>query len=176
MLSQWKSILAAGLAVTLLGGCAADVAGPGGVRQPGVLLISGWTGNVPVNFADGNDLEWNRTRYSGDFTAPDVLVAPDTVDAGKPFAVTTQTVGSNGCWRSDGQTVATLGRVVVLRPYDSHSGSEVCTEALSFLPHSSTLVLDQPGDWTLRVAGRRLRIGDQVWDEPISAERPIFVR
>lgn len=175
MTTRWKPILAAGL-VLLAGGCTAELAGPGGAREPGVLLISGWTGNVPVSFDNGSDLEWNRTRFTGDFTAPEVLTAPDTVDAGAPFEVTTQTVGLNGCWRSDGQTVARIARTVVLRPYDSHSGSEVCTEALSFLPHSSTVVLDAPGQWTLRVTGRRLRMGDHVWDEPVSAERPIFVR
>jgi hypothetical protein len=123
-------------------------------------------------------MDWCGTsRYgSVDYTAPVVLQAPDTVDAGQAFEVRTNTVGPNGCWRSDGQTVGKVGRVVVLRPYDSHSGSEVCTEALVYLSHSSTLVLDEPGEWTLRVNGRRLRMGDEVWSEPIWAARSIVVR
>ena len=86
------------------------------------------------------------------------------------------TVGPSGCWRSDGQSVATFGRTVLLRPYDSHSGSEVCTAALVFPAHRSTVVLYETGEWTLRVDGRRLRMGDDAWDEPISAERSIVVR
>lgn len=176
MKSKWKRVLVVGLSTVLLGACAGDPSGPGAYRQLGVLVISGWSGNRPVNLDNGDGLEWNRTRESADFTAPDVLVAPDTVEAGQVFEITTNTVGWSGCWRSDGQSVATVGRVVVVRPYDSHSGSEVCTEVLVFLGHSSTLVLDEPGEWTLRVDGRRLRMGDDVHDEPISAERTIVVR
>ena len=174
MIVRWKPAVAAGL-LCLLGGCAAELAGPG-VREPGVLVISGWTGNLPVDLEDGDGLRWDRAYASGDYTAPGLVMAPDTVDAGVAFQVSTQTVGPSGCWRPDGQTVATLGRVVVIRPYDSHSGSELCTDALLFLPRASTVVLNEPGEWTLRVTGRRLRMGDLVWDEPISAERPIFVR
>ncbi|HEX2168252.1 MAG TPA: hypothetical protein VHG09_13545, partial [Longimicrobiales bacterium] len=155
---------------------ASDPSGPGPYRQLGVLMISGWSGTRPVDLDNGDGLEWNRTRSSADYTAPDVLVAPDTVGAGQAFEIRTNTVGWNGCWRSDGQTVATVGRVVVIRPYDSHSGSEVCTDVLLLLAHSSTLVLDEPGEWTLRVDGRQLRMGDDVSEQPISAERTIVVR
>jgi hypothetical protein len=111
-----------------------------------------------------------------DLMASEVLVSPDTVEAGEAFQISTHTVGPNGCWRSDGQVANTQGRIVVLRPYDSHSGAEVCTEALTFLSHASTVVLSEVGEWTLRVDGRRLRMGDTVWEEPVSATRTIIVR
>lgn len=176
MKSEWKRAMSVGVAALLLVGCAGDLSGPGAYRDVGVLVISEWSGGVPVNIANGEGVDWNRPVGGGDYTAPDVLVAPDTVEAGEPFEVMTHTVGTSGCWRSDGQSVAAAGRTVVLEPYDSHSGSEVCTEALVFLAHSSTVVLSEVGEWTLRVDGRRLRMGDDVWDEPISAERAIVVR
>jgi hypothetical protein len=150
------------LPAALLSACSAEVAGPGPMREPGVLVISGWAGDLPLHFGTGEGLYWTRPHDSGDYTAPQPLVAPDTVAAGATFEVRTHTVGPNGCWRSDGQTVASYGRVVVLKPYDSHSGSEVCTEQLAVLSHASTLVLDEPGEWTLRVDGRRLRLGDEA--------------
>lgn len=176
MMNRWLSLAGAALSVGLLGACAGEVAGPAGARQPGVLLISGWSGTVPVNADNGGGVTWNRPTESADYSAPQVLVAPDTVLAGVAFEVTTHTVGPNGCWRPDGQTAASYGRRVVLKPYDAHSGSEVCTLALTFLAHSTTLVLEDAGEWTLRVDGRRLRMGDDVWEEPISAERTIIVR
>lgn len=173
---QWKRGLSVAISAALLSACAGEVSGPGAYRQTGVLVISGWSGNVPMNLDDDDEVDWNRPPYEGDYTAPDVLVAPDTVTAGEPFEVTTNTVGWSGCWRSDGQTVAVLAGTVLIRPYDSHSGSEVCTDALVFLGHSSTVVIDEPGQWRLRVNGRRLRMGDGITDEPISAEKGIVVR
>lgn len=165
-----------GLALGLLAGCSGELAGPEGGRHPGALVVVGWTGNVPVNLGSDDGVVWGQQPGEGDITPPKVLVAPDTADAGIAFEVTTYTVGSNGCWRSDGQTVTTIGRVVVLRPYDAHSGSGVCTMALVFPAHRSTLVLTEAGEWTLRVEGRRVRMGDDVWEEPISAEKTIIVR
>jgi hypothetical protein len=176
MTRTWRRMLSLALPAVLLAACAGEIAGPGGRRAPGVLLVSGWSGTVPLKAGSGESLEWNLPRESSDFTAPAVLVAPDTVEAGEPFEVTTNTIGMNGCWRSDGQTTARLGRTAIVKPYDSHSGSEVCTEILLYLAHSSTLVLEEPGEWTLRVDGRRLRVGDDAWEEPISAKRTIIVR
>lgn len=172
MRMRWSGLAAIGL----LAACSGDATAPESWRQTGILLISGWTGNRPANLSNGDGLLWNRPTGPADFSAPEVLTAPDSVDAGVPFEVTTHTVGPSGCWRSDGQSVTTFGRTVLFRPYDSHSGSEVCTGALVFPAHSSTIVLYEAGEWTLRVDGRRVRMGDDVWDEPISAERSIVVR
>jgi hypothetical protein len=164
------------MALGLLASCTSDVSEPEGWSKSGVLMVSGWTGSAPGNPGQGSGLDWERQPGPDDLTAEEVLVAPDTVEAGEAFQVTTHTVGPSGCWRSDGQTVSTNERVVVLRPYDSHSGSQICTYALLFLAHGSTLVLTEAGEWTLRVDGRRLRLAEPLWDEPVSATRTIFVR
>jgi hypothetical protein len=163
-------------ALVLLASCGEETTGPDDTRMPGALAVSGWTAGVPLAAGNGGNVTWGPGIQASDIAPAQVIVAPDTVTAGVPFEVITYTVGVSGCWRSDGQTVTMLGRTVRLRPYDSHSGSEVCTGALQFLEHRSTLVLGQAGEWTLRVEGRRLRLHDEVWDEPISAERAIIVR
>jgi hypothetical protein len=173
---KWTRMAAAGLIAAGVAACTDEPLALVEMRAPGALVISGWIGNVPLNAGTGGNVTWAKTPETTDVAPAQVIVAPDTVAAGTPFTVTTHTVGPSGCWRSDGQTVASHDRVVVLRPYDSHSGSEICTEMLLFLAHSSTVVLQAAGEWTLRVEGRRLRLRDDVWDEPISAERTIVVR
>jgi hypothetical protein len=160
----------------LLASCTSDVSRPEGWSKPGVLMVSGWTGSVHWDPGQGSGLVWERQPGPDDLTAEEVLVAPDTVEAREAFQVTTYTVGPSGCWRSDGQTVSTNERIVVLRPHDSHSGSEICTDALFFLAHGSTLVLTEAGEWTLRVDGRRLRLVEPLWEEPVSATKTIIVR
>jgi hypothetical protein len=168
--------IAGAAALLILGGCASELAAPRETRAPGALLVSGWTAAIPLNAGPGAGLLWSDVIEQGEIGPPQVIEAPDTVAAGAPFEVATWTVGTSGCWRGDGQTVERWERTLVLRPYDSHSGSEVCTGMLLFIAHRSTVVLVEPGEWTLRVHGRRLRMGDVVWSEPITAERPIHVR
>lgn len=163
------------VSMALLAGCS-EVTGPEGWRQPGVLLIAGWSGIAPVSAGTGGEVTWSAAPGDTDIAPPQVIGAPDTVSAGQAFEVVTHTVGPSGCWRADGQSVETDGRTVVLKPYDAHSGAEVCTMVLGFLPHRSTVVLIEPGEWTLKVEGRRLRIGDDVWEEPIWAARTVVVR
>jgi hypothetical protein len=173
---KWTRMAVASLGLAGVAACADEPTGLMEVRVPGALVVSGWIGNVPLNAGLGGDVIWATPPQTFDIVPAEVIVAPDTVEAGRAFTVTTYSVGPSGCWRSDGQTVASYARVVVLKPYDSHSGSEVCTELLLFLAHSSSVVLPDTGEWTLRVEGRRLRLRDDVWDEPISAEKTIVVR
>lgn len=176
---MWRrgSLVGLGWIIGLLAACEAEIGGPTLLmRVPGALLISGWEGNVPRYAGTGGDVEWDEPPAQGDIAAPQVIVSPDTVDAGAAFEVRTYTAGPSGCWRADGQTVQVVDRTVVLKPYDAHSGSEVCTGALVFPEHRSTVALPESGEWTLRVDGRRLRMGDEVWEEPVSAERSIHVR
>jgi hypothetical protein len=70
--------------------------------------------------------------------------------------------------------VATIGRVVELTPWDRLSGAEACTQALGYLAHSATLTLNQVGEWTLLVRGRRVR-GDGTVDDTVTAERTVVV-
>ncbi|HEX6308061.1 MAG TPA: hypothetical protein VFZ69_07730 [Longimicrobiales bacterium] len=175
MRERWRPALTVGVSVALLAACS-EVAGPEGWRQPGVLLVSGWPGNVPLSAGTGAGVTWSVAPGETDIAPPQVLVAPDSVGAGQPFEVVTYTVGPSGCWRGDGQSLALDGRTVLLRPYDEHSGAEVCTMALHFMAHRSTMALSETGVWTLKVEGRRLRMGDDVWEEPIWAERTLVVR
>jgi hypothetical protein len=64
---------------------------------------------------------------------------------------------------------------VELTPYDVHSGHAACTAILLNLSHESTVTLDEPGEWTIRVSGRRARYGDETWETPVSAEKVIVV-
>jgi hypothetical protein len=176
---MWKRLgatAAALLAVGLTAGCRMEVTAPESWRETGVLLLSGWSGATQTALRFGaEDVVWGQPPGEQDYSAPHVLVAPDTVQAGVPFSVTTHTVGPSGCWRADGQTVGVYARVVVLKPYDRHSGSEFCTGALVFPVHESTLTLTEPGEWTIRVDGRHLRLGQDVKQVPISAEKTIVV-
>jgi len=176
MTQRFRSILCPAMALGFLASCTSGVSEPEGWTRPGALMVSGWTGSVHWDPGQGSGLAWERQPGPDDLTAEEVLVAPDTVEAGEAFQVTTYTIGPGGCWRSDGQTVSTNERIVVLRPHDSHSGAEICTDALFFLAHGSTLVLTEAGEWTLRVEGRRLRLAEPLWEEPVSATRTIIVR
>lgn len=173
--ARWRPALALAVATGLLAACS-DVTGPHSFRRPGVLLVSGWTGNIPLTAGTGKDVTWNAPPETADIAPPRTLEVPDTVDAGAAFVAVTTTIGPSGCWRADGQQVSVEGDTVVLKPYDAHSGAEVCTEALVFLAHESTLVLYEPGEWTVRVEGRRVRMGDEVRDEPVTAEKQVIVR
>ena len=112
----------------------------------------------------------------GTITAPQPIVAPDTVSAGEPFAVAVHTIGENGCWSADGQELRVDGRTATIVPYDAHSGAEVCTEVLGYLPHQVTVTIPTPGLAVIRVDGRRVRQGDRSWEIPVSAERTVVVR
>lgn len=162
------------LAGTMITGCS-EAAGPqAGDPQPGVLQVLDYTGNEP-KLADPT-VVWSVGPTEGAFVPPLVLDAPDTVAVGAPFDVTVTTIGMSGCWAAAGQDMEVDGGIVELMPMDVHSGAEVCTGILLFLSHTSTVTLDSPGEWTLRVRGRRVRQHDVTWQEPVSAERAVHAR
>jgi hypothetical protein len=170
-----RPLLALAVGVTMLGACD-GVNNPGAERvSPGVLQLIG--GPAPsVQAGDRNEgLTWTLTPGDGTTTPYQVLTAPDTVSAGVPFEVLVQTIGDGGCWSAQRQDVVVDGRTVELRPYDAHSGADVCTMILLYLAHNSTLTLDEPGVWTLRVSGRRIVSGGAE-EVGVSAEKRIVVR
>jgi hypothetical protein len=152
-----------------------DVYGEGPV--PGVLQLDHYSGPVPVvlNGASSPLVRWSSTR-DGVVVPPQAIEAPDTVDAGVAFEVTTFTIGETGCWSAGHQDVQIGSGVVELRPYDVHSGNDICTLILLLLPHRSELVIPEAGEWVLRVIGRRARFGQLSSFVPVSAERTIVVR
>ena len=161
------------LAVAMIG-CSDSTAPRAGAPQPGVLQLAAYAG--PETMIGDPTVAWSVEPGVGVLVPGRVLIAPDTVDAGVAFDVTVTTIGVNGCWRAGGQTVAVAGGVVDLLPTDVHSGADVCTEMVGFLAHTSPVTIDAPGEWTLRVSGRRMRHGDAVWQEPVTVERGVYVR
>jgi len=157
--------------------CAESNTGPSDVGpQTGVLQLERYVGTI-TNVEGSTDGALRWTVDPVDVVAPPrVIVVPDTVDLGAPFDVTVFTIGESGCWSAAGQEVSVSGRVVELRPYDVHSGAEICTLVLGYLRHGAILRLHEEGEWVIRVYGRRVRHGDDSWEAPVSVEKTIVVR
>ena len=163
--------LAAGL---VLAACTSPAGYEGGPPQAGVLQVVDYTGTPSGN--PDSTVRWS-VDPEADVLAPSrALEAPDTVAAGAAFEVVTHTIGLDGCWRASGQTWRVRERVVEITPMDTHSGANICTEIVLFLKHRSSLTIAEPGEWQLRVAGRRVRQGDRTWEEPVTAEKTLIVR
>lgn len=168
-------------AAVLLTACS-DVTEPAGAsRRLGILQLEAYTGAVvqpgSSTRKDADTVRWDVAPIMGQVVWPPVVIdAPAVVDAGEPFTITVYTIGPNGCWRADGHELAVGGHRIEIRPYDAHSGAEACTGVLTFLPHAATVSVSEPGEWTVRVRGRRARHGDAVWETPVTAEQTIQVR
>lgn len=159
----------------LLIGCN-DPAGPrGSDLQLGVLQLEGYAAAAQTASDPNRGVTWTLPPDSEVHLPPAVIEAPDEVNAGEPFVVTVTTIGLSGCARAEKQEVSISGRTVELKPYDVYVG-EICTAILLYLTHDSTITLDSPGEWTIRVSGRRARYGDQTWETPVAAEKTIVVR
>jgi hypothetical protein len=144
--------------------------------RPGVLQLERYEGAI-TNVGGGSDLAVRWTvDPEGVVAPPRVIVVPDTVDSAVPFDVTVFTIGESGCWSAAGQEVTLSGRLVEIRPYDTHSGAEICTLVLGYLRHGAILRLDERGEWVIRVHGRRKRHGDEGWEAPVSVEKTVIVR
>ena len=170
------------LLVAIPAGCVESV-GPT-FEQPrplavGVLQLEGaGTMSTPTwtESGAGGSVPYWTMEPSGALVAPRALLAPAEVMAHEPFEVRVYTIGSNGCWAAEGHVVHQAEGVVEIIPYDAHSDAEICTAVLSFLRHTVTLRLDEPGEWTLRVTGRRARLGNRVWEVPVTGETMVSVR
>lgn len=178
---MWRNRIAGvALPVVLLAACADEALSPlaDAGTQAGVLQLRGYTGAILESGVTGGSdrVYWTVPPQTGDVVPPRVLIAPDTVMVGQVFEVRTVTIGMSGCWRANGQSVNIANRVIELKPYDAHSGSEICTTILQFLEHASSLTLSEPGEWLIRVVGRRARYGDDVWEEPVTAEQTVYVK
>ncbi len=121
-------------------------------------------------------ISWDRPPGDGTTTAPSVIVSPDTVSVGEPFVVTVHSIGINSCWSADGQDVSEAGTAIDITPFDRFSGANACAEILSFLPHQVGIVVEQPGEWTIRAHGRRVRASDSSDPEPVVASRTFVAR
>jgi hypothetical protein len=163
--------MAAGLA---LAACTSPASYEGGAPQAGVLQVVDYSGTPSSN--PDSTVRWSVDPDADVLVASRTLEAPDTVAAGQAFQAVTHTIGLDGCWRASGQTWRVRERVVEITPMDTHSGANICTEIVLFLKHTSTITIAEPGEWQLRVAGRRVRQGDRTWEEPVTAEKTLIVR
>jgi len=178
MTSRHHVRLAAPAAALLLTACSGGLGPDGSLRTIGILQIDDDAAAAALSAEPGGidgSVRWDVPPDDGIAFPPDVLDAPDTVAVGQTFGVTVRTIGPNGCWSADGLDVATTGRVVELTPWDLNSGAEACTMIFGYLDHQATLTLSEPGEWTLRARGRRVR-GDGRSDGTVTAERTVFVR
>jgi hypothetical protein len=161
----------------LLTGCIDPSQPLDGLRYLGVLQLAEYAGSAFATDTAQHVVpeSWSQPPQADDVVPPRVIVVgSDTLEAGAPVEITTYTVGG-GCTVADGQEVTIAGRVVELKPYDREVG-EVCTMQLVYVPHRSTVTLGEPGEWVIRVVGRRVRYQDSTWEQPISAELVVVVR
>jgi hypothetical protein len=169
------------LAAAVAGSGCRDIAGAanGEAAETGVLQLVGYGGTRPASLSGAPDwsVVWNQAPNDSSVITPaQVIVAPAVVQRGQPFGIVVHTIGPSGCWRAEGQTMRVVAPVVELTPYDVHSGANFCTGVLVDLVHASTVTLDQPGEWTLRVVGRRVHYMNTSYAVPVTAEKVIVVQ
>jgi hypothetical protein len=150
-------------------------------RELGVLQVesSSLASSGSGSSADGT-VEWIPTIGSEStplLLPPQVIEAPDTVRAQKPFTVTVYTIGMDGCWRADGGDLDVRGDTIVYDPYDVHSGAPVCTLMTRSrgLQHSFSATFPKVGTGVLRVNGRRVSESDKRFQLRVMAERKVTV-
>lgn len=127
------------------------------------LLVAGCSGRAEA----GPDRSLGVIAFHGD---PVVIEVPDTVPAGTPFDVSVRTYG-DGCVTKGDTEVRQEGRTVNVRPYDVHSGAEICTLQLKMFDHRATVTLDDPGPAEIRFHGRELPA-----DSVLTVARSLIVR
>lgn len=92
---------------------------------------------------------------------PVVVQAPDTAQAAVPFQVLVRTYG-NGCVSKGSTGVQIAGSSIDVRPYDVHSGANVCTEVLNMFDHEATVTVEDAGSYAVRFIGRAMPGGSMV--------------
>ncbi len=98
------------------------------------------------------------------------ITAPDTVQAGSPFAVTVSTFGSSGCIRPDESHVQQAVLSADITPFDSvWVGSGICPADWRAHPRSVELTFDTPGAGLIRLHGRS-------FDHDLTLQRTVAVR
>ena len=163
-----------GVALLMLAGCSEPVGPVPGLETLGILQLVEYQGTLLVG--GDESVDWSVPPGSGVLAPPRVLVAPDTVDAGEAFEVKVTTIGLSGCWTAADLWPRAVEDGFDLIPTDVHSGASICTEIALYLEHDARITIATPGEYTLRVKGRRLHHGDAAWEEPVTAQRTIVVR
>lgn len=156
--------LAAAFVLVISTGC--DGATDPGTATPvsGVLLYTDAAGN-PLPVA-------GQGEHGGLLHA---VEAPDTVHAGEEFEVVVSTIGPSGCWSRGTLDVSVEVAKAVLRPYDLHSGAELCTLIFSRFTHRATVRFVAPGEGVIRVIGRQVAEDDLQRGTEITIEKRVTV-
>lgn len=89
------------------------------------------------------------------------VTVPATAQRGQPFTITVITHGG-GCLSRGPTRVRVLGGTAEVRPFDVHSGGNVCPADVQLYEHTATLRFDEPGTATVRVHGRGIPDGDMA--------------
>ena len=100
---------------------------------------------------------------------PVVIDVPDTVAAGVPFEVSVRTYGG-GCISKARTDVRMEGDTVHVRPFDRHSGHDVCTDILHMFDHRAQVTLDAAGAFEFVFHGRA-----EPGDAAVSFHRTVIV-
>lgn len=160
----------------LLAACSDTVAPDDSLRVKGVLQVTSGSSSQENQAPPDGPISWDIPPGEGTMIPPEAIAAPDSVDAGEAFSITVTTIGATGCWSADGQDDDVGSHVIEITPFDRHSGANVCTDNIMFLPHEKSFTLGESGEWTIRALGRRVRTGSPEEDGPVVAERTLFVR
>lgn len=168
----WRLSLVVAWAVVV--GCVEPAGVDRSATRAGVLQLVGYQGVVTTRSDEA--VRWTVPPDASVLVPARLLAVPDTVGGGETFEVAVTTLGPSGCWAAGGQALDERDGVIELTPLDTHSGAGICTEVLLELEHRCALAIATPGEWTVRVRGRRARMGDATWEEPVAAEKMVVVR
>ena len=95
------------------------------------------------------------------YQEPIVLQAPDTVNVGEPFEVTTATYG-NGCLQA-GATLTDIGPgVAMIELFDRVPDADVCTDNLVRIDRTAVIRFEEPGRARILVRGHSLPENEEV--------------
>lgn len=114
---------------------------------------------VLLSLAGCDTMAGAETRFPGTLLRNDpnyeTITAPDTVVAGRPFAVAVFTVGG-GCFQRGDEEVVVGSRVAEIRPFDvfvDPGPNGACTADLAYYPHAVAFAFAEPGTAVLRAIG-----------------------
>jgi hypothetical protein len=94
-------------------------------------------------------------------------VAPAEATVNQPFIVTVYTWGSSDCTKPDGVSLALVGEMVRIVPYDIipiPGHTDVCRDDHAPHAHAFELTLSRAGSAVLRVVGRRASRAEATLD------------
>jgi hypothetical protein len=112
-----------------------------------------------------------RTATIAFFGLPIVFEAPDSVESGVAFTVTTRAYG-NDCFRAGGEKIRRSDGVVELTPKVLvRTGPNVCDDILVTIDQDAEITLGSPGEYEIRIRGKELPV-----DSIVVASHTVVVR